>query len=88
MARVMIHSKNLAQHFWGEAVNTACHIINRVYLRPETSKTPYEPLEVHAISFVIGRILGNLIQRAMKAYFWDIPLPVMLTEFSIKEQRL
>jgi hypothetical protein len=42
MARVMIHSKNLAQHFWGEAVNTACHIINRVYLRFETSKTPYE----------------------------------------------
>jgi len=42
MARVMIHSKNLAQHFWGEAVNTACHIINRVYLRPETNKTPYE----------------------------------------------
>jgi len=42
MARVMIHSKNLAQHFWGEAINTACHIINRVYLRPETSETPYE----------------------------------------------
>jgi len=42
MARVMIHSKNLAQHFWGEAVNTACHIINRVYLRPEINKTPYE----------------------------------------------
>jgi hypothetical protein len=39
---VMIHSKNLAQHFWGEAVNTAYHIINRVYLRPETNKTPYE----------------------------------------------
>jgi hypothetical protein len=42
MARVMIHSKNLAQHFWGEAINTTCHIINRVYMRPETSKTPYE----------------------------------------------
>jgi hypothetical protein len=42
MAHVMIHSKNLAQHFWGDAVNTACHIINRVYLRPETNKTPYE----------------------------------------------
>jgi hypothetical protein len=39
---VMIHSKNLAQHFWGEAVNTACHIINMVYSRPETNKTPYE----------------------------------------------
>jgi hypothetical protein len=42
IARVMIHSKNLAQYFWGEPVNTACHIINRVYLRPETNKTPYE----------------------------------------------
>jgi hypothetical protein len=42
MARVMIHSKNLAQHFWGKAVNIACHIINKVYLRSETSKTPYE----------------------------------------------
>jgi hypothetical protein len=38
----MIHSRNLAQHFWGEAVNTACHIINRVYQRPDTNKTPYE----------------------------------------------
>jgi hypothetical protein len=42
MARVMIHSKNLTQHFWGEAINIACHIINRVYLRPETNKIPYE----------------------------------------------
>jgi hypothetical protein len=42
MGRVMIHSQNLAQHFWGEVINTACHIINRVYLRPETNKTPYE----------------------------------------------
>jgi len=38
----MIHSKNLSQHFWGEVVNTACHIINRVYLRPKINKTPYE----------------------------------------------
>ncbi|XP_042944615.1 uncharacterized protein LOC122278499 [Carya illinoinensis] len=42
MARVMIHSKNVPTHFWGEAVNTACHIVNRVYPRPNTSKTPYE----------------------------------------------
>jgi len=42
LARVIIHSKNLSQHFWGEAVNIVYHIINRVYLRPETNKTPYE----------------------------------------------
>jgi hypothetical protein len=42
MAQVMIHAKQLAQHFWGEAVHTACHIINRVFLRPTTNTTPYE----------------------------------------------
>jgi hypothetical protein len=42
MARVMIHSQNLAQHFWRDAINIACHITNKVYLRPETSKTPYK----------------------------------------------
>jgi hypothetical protein len=36
------HSKNLAQHFWGEVVKTTCHIINRVYLRLDIGKTPYE----------------------------------------------
>jgi transposase InsO family protein len=40
MAQVMIHAKDLAQHFWGEAVNIAYHIINRVYLKPETNKIP------------------------------------------------
>jgi transposase InsO family protein len=42
MARVMIHAKNMVQHFWWEAVHMACHIINRVFLRPATNKTPYE----------------------------------------------
>ncbi|XP_012850949.1 PREDICTED: uncharacterized protein LOC105970659 [Erythranthe guttata] len=42
MARVMMNAKEIAPRFWAEAVNTACHIINRVYLRPGTTKTPYE----------------------------------------------
>ena len=42
MARVMLHAKNLPKSFWAEAVKAACHIINRVYLRPNTDKTAYE----------------------------------------------
>ena len=42
MARVMLHSKNIPQRFWAEAVNTAVYVINRVYLRPGTKTTPYE----------------------------------------------
>ncbi|CAL9020228.1 unnamed protein product, partial [Prunus brigantina] len=36
MARVMLNSKNLAKHFWAEAVNTACYISNRVFVRSRT----------------------------------------------------
>ena len=34
MARAMLHNKNLAKSFWGEVMNTACHILNRVYFDP------------------------------------------------------
>ncbi|KAA0026048.1 gag-pol polyprotein [Cucumis melo var. makuwa] len=42
MARVMIHAKNLPLHFWAEAINTACHIHNRITTRSETNVTLYE----------------------------------------------
>ena len=42
MARTMLIASGLPRNFWAEAVNTACYIINRVLLRPITSKTPYE----------------------------------------------
>ena len=42
MARVMLHNKKLPKSFWGEAVNTAYHTLNRVYFRPNSKKTPYE----------------------------------------------
>ena len=31
MARVMLFNKQIPQKFWGEAVNTSCHIGNRIY---------------------------------------------------------
>lgn len=42
MARSMLLGRNVPRRFWAEAVNTACHTVNRVYLRPNTNKTPYE----------------------------------------------
>ena len=38
----MLHNKDVARNLWGEAVNTACHTVNRVYFRPDTKKIPYE----------------------------------------------
>ena len=31
MARVMLLNKNIPQKFWVKAVNTSCHIGNRIY---------------------------------------------------------
>ena len=42
MARVMLHNKKMTKSFWEEAVNTACHTLNRVYFKPDYKETPYE----------------------------------------------
>ena len=38
----MIHAKNLPLHFLAEAINTACHIHNRITTRSGTNVTLYE----------------------------------------------
>ena len=42
MARVNLLNKNIPQKFWAEAVDTSCHIGNRIYFRVGTKKTSYE----------------------------------------------
>ena len=42
MARVMLLNKQIPQKFWGEAVNTSCHIGNRIFFRVGIKKTAYE----------------------------------------------
>ena len=81
MVRVMLLNKNILQKFWVEAVNTSCHIGNRIYFRAGTKKTSYEiwrekkPKVKYfrifgSVTFsMIGRIFENLMLRVMKAYF-------------------
>ena len=42
IAKTMLCDNNLPKYFWAEAVNTACYISNRVFIRPILKKTPYE----------------------------------------------
>ena len=32
----MLHNKDVVRNLWGEAVNTSCHTVNRVYFKPRT----------------------------------------------------
>ena len=44
MARTMLDEYKTPQRFWPDAIDTACHIVNRVYLHKFFKKTSYELL--------------------------------------------
>ena len=55
----MLYNKDVARNLWGEAVNTACHTINRVYFRPDTKKTSYELWKGRKPNVKYFRIFGS-----------------------------
>ena len=59
MARAMLHNKDVPRNLWGEAINTTCHTINRVYFRPGTKKTPYELWKGRKPNVKYFRIFGS-----------------------------
>ena len=59
MARAMLYNKDLARNFWGEAVNTACHTVNRVYFGPGSKKTSYKLWKGRKPNVKYFRIFGS-----------------------------
>ena len=59
MARAMLHNKDVEKDMRGEAVKTACHIVNRVYFKPGTKKTPYELWKGRKPNVKYFRIFGS-----------------------------
>jgi hypothetical protein len=47
------------ERFWSEAVNTACHAINRVYLHRLLKKTSYELLTGNKPNVSYFRVFGS-----------------------------
>ena len=55
----MLHNKDVARNLWGEAINTACHMVNRVYFRLGTKKTSYELWKGRKPNVKYFRIFGS-----------------------------
>ena len=55
----MLHNKDVARNLWGEAINTACHTVNKVYFKPSTKKTPYELWKGRKPNVKYFRIFGS-----------------------------
>jgi hypothetical protein len=53
LVRAMLDDYGTPERFWAEAINTVCHVINRVYLHRLLVKIPYELLvrRKHNISY-------------------------------------
>ena len=59
MARVMLLNKKIHQKFWGEAMNTSCHIGNRIFFRVGTKKTAYEIWNGKKLRVKYFRVFGS-----------------------------
>src|SRR6187399_653443 len=57
-ARTMMSEFKSPYNFWAEAINTACHASNRLYLRKGLNKTPYEILTGNKPNLKYFRVFG------------------------------
>jgi hypothetical protein len=73
MAKTMLGEYNTTERFWSEAVNTACHAINRLYLHRLLKKTSYELLTGNKPNVSYFRVFGSkcyiLVKRGRHSKF-------------------
>jgi hypothetical protein len=59
MARTMLAEFKSLYNFWAEAINTACHATNWLYLCKGLNKTPYEILTGNKPNIKYFRVFGS-----------------------------
>jgi hypothetical protein len=70
MARTMLDEYKTSNWFGAKAVNTACHVTNRLYLHKLLKKTPYELLTDNKPNVSYFRIFGSkcyVLQKRSKS---------------------
>jgi hypothetical protein len=95
MARTMLDEEKTSDRFWVEAINTACHATNRLYLHKLLKKTSYELLTGNKPNISYFRVFGsvmlykrgqnliNLLLKFMKVYCLVMIQTLMHTVFSM-----
>lgn len=80
MARNMTHENNFPKYLWVEAVNTACYVQNRIYIRSIMNKTSYE--------FFKGRKSNISYFHQFGCTYYVLTNKVYLKKFNVKAQRV
>ncbi|KAK1633022.1 hypothetical protein QYE76_007337 [Lolium multiflorum] len=66
MARSMMAEYKSRYNFWAEAISTACHSSNRLYLRKGLNKTPYEILTGNKPNISYFKVFGVSVSTKSK----------------------
>jgi hypothetical protein len=62
MARTMLDEHRTPRRFWAEAINTACHVSNRIFLRAFLNKTSYDcDLDDHPSLAIFGCLAADAL---------------------------
>jgi hypothetical protein len=78
MAQTMLMDSKLTNIFWTHAVHTSVHIQNRVMLKKNNDKTPYELWKGSADNNLYIKVTqGNIL--LIEIYVDDIVLEVLMT---------
>jgi transposase InsO family protein len=70
MPRTMLDENKTSDQFWVEAINTACHATNHLYLHKLLKKTSYELLTCNKPSVSYFRVFGSkcyILQKRSKS---------------------
>jgi hypothetical protein len=70
MARTMLDEYKTSDRFWAEAINTACHATNRLYLHKLLKKTSYELISGNKPNVSYFRFFGSkcyVLQKMSKS---------------------
>ena len=63
MARTMLDEYETPKHFWAEAVETACHATNHLYLHKLLGKTAYKLLTGYGSNSHTYRVYNNFTRK-------------------------
>nr|KYP49374.1 Retrovirus-related Pol polyprotein from transposon TNT 1-94 [Cajanus cajan] len=58
LARTMLNETKLPKYFWADAINIACHMLNKVLIRPILKRTPYEIYKGRKPNISYFRVFG------------------------------
>jgi hypothetical protein len=67
-SRIMLDEYKTSNRFWAKAINTACHIVNRLYLHRLLKKTPYELLSSNKPNVSYFRVFGSKFYVLLKRF--------------------